>query len=167
LNGATPIAVCVNCGLNPTFDFPVTLPAASGCADQVVTLQASDNDGATAFARATIHLDATPSVLRCPSNLVVLCATGPDGALFETPVTAADDCPGPVMIVCDPPLGSFLHPGVTGVSCFAEDSCGNVSVPCNFSVTVDPTPPSSVRVTVIERLPSGDQPIARAEVRLI
>jgi hypothetical protein len=51
-------------------------------------------------------------------------------------VTATDNCPGPVTVVCTPPSGSLFPAGTNLVTCYAVDGCGNHSAPCTFQVVV-------------------------------
>jgi hypothetical protein len=59
---------------------------------------------------------------------------GCGGAVTFNGATATDNCPG-VTVVCTPPSGSVLGPGVHTINCTATDAAGNTST-CSFTVTV-------------------------------
>jgi len=57
------------------------------------------------------------------------------GAVEFTPPPAVDVCGTPVTVVCTPPPGSILGPGVYTVTAVATDSFGNTNE-CTFNLTV-------------------------------
>jgi hypothetical protein len=57
------------------------------------------------------------------------------GAVEFTPPLAIDNCGKPVSVVCTPPPGSILGPGVYTVTAVATDSSGNTNQ-CTFNLTV-------------------------------
>ncbi|MGA3283562.1 MAG: HYR domain-containing protein [Verrucomicrobiota bacterium] len=57
------------------------------------------------------------------------------GAVEFTPPLAIDNCGKPVSVVCTPPPGSILGPGVYTVTAVATDSNGNTNQ-CTFNLTV-------------------------------
>jgi hypothetical protein len=57
------------------------------------------------------------------------------GAVEFTPPLAVDNCGKPVSVVCTPPPGSILGPGVYTVTAVATDSSGNTNQ-CTFNLTV-------------------------------
>ena len=59
------------------------------------------------------------------------------GAVEYTPPLAVDNCGNPVTVVCTPPPGSVLGPGVYPVTAVATDASGNTNT-CTFNLTVVP-----------------------------
>jgi hypothetical protein len=57
------------------------------------------------------------------------------GAVDYTPPLAVDNCGNPVTVVCTPPPGSILGPGVYPVTAVATDASGNTNQ-CSFNLTV-------------------------------
>ncbi len=57
------------------------------------------------------------------------------GAVEFTPPLAVDNCGKPVTVVCTPPPGTVLGPGVYPVTAVATDSSGNTNQ-CTFNLTV-------------------------------
>ncbi len=57
------------------------------------------------------------------------------GAVEFTPPLAVDNCGNPVTVVCTPPPGSILGPGVYPVKAVATDASGNTNY-CTFNLTV-------------------------------
>ncbi len=57
------------------------------------------------------------------------------GAVEFTPPLAVDNCGGSLTVVCTPPPGSILGPGVYPVTTVATDASGNTSQ-CTFNLTV-------------------------------
>ena len=64
--------------------------------------------------------------LQCPASPVVVCGNA-GGDIVNFVVTATDNCPAPVNVVCTPPSGSFFPAGVTTVNCTATDASGNTA----------------------------------------
>lgn len=139
LNGNT-VTVCNNCGLNPSFNFNLTL---ADC-DNALQITATDVNGLVSSRSKTIHFDGTPPVLSGCVNKIVPVGAGQSGAVVAFIVTAMDNCDGAIQPVCSPASGSFFPLGSTEVTCTATDACGNPST-CTFTVTVsdvDRTPPT-------------------------
>ena len=130
LNGGPPQVVCAGCGADPTFSFVLTLDAE--CTDNTLTVEATDDFGGTSSITTAIRADTQAPVLQCPISPVVSCGDT-NGSVVNFTVTATDNCPAPVTIVCIPPSGSFFPTGTTTVNCTASDSCGNASA-CSFQV---------------------------------
>ena len=85
--------------------------------------------------------DAALPIITCPINLVTSSDLGETSRSNVTYlVTATDNCPGSVTVVCNPPSGSTFPLGITTVICVATDSCGNTAS-CTFSVDVHAPPP--------------------------
>ena len=57
------------------------------------------------------------------------------GPVYYTMPTVSDACGGIAKIICSPPPGTILGPGVTTVKCTAYDACGNTNT-CSFKLTV-------------------------------
>ena len=132
LNGGTPQTLCSNCGADPSFAFNLTLQGE--CSDNVLVVTATDANGGTSSITTTIHHDSTAPVIQCPADLM-LTACGTNGAVGNFNVTATDNCPGPVTVVCNPPSGSLFPAGTNTVLCTATDAAGNASQ-CSFQVVV-------------------------------
>jgi hypothetical protein len=132
LDGGAFQAICTACGSNPTFAFSVTL--SGECIDHTLTVVATDDTGGNSAVTTTLHYDATPPTIQCPTNLqATACDT--NGAVVNFNVTATDNCSGPVTITCTPPSGSVFPLGTTTVLCVATDGCGNTNQ-CTFTVSV-------------------------------
>jgi hypothetical protein len=89
--------------------------------------------------RTTIQLDNEPPVLTVPDDFWVY-ANQTAGAKVEYVVTAVDNFPGPIEIVCSPASGEIFPngtnaPRVTTVNCTATDAVENQSAD-SFDVTV-------------------------------
>lgn len=76
---------------------------------------------------------AEPIRIHCPTNLTVLTCT--NYAVVHYDVVATDKAGSDVEVVCNPPPGSILPPGVTMVTCVARDASGNTAT-CTFHVEV-------------------------------
>jgi hypothetical protein len=93
--------------------------------------------------------DTEPPVLSCPGDITEEC-TSPDGRKVTLDVTATDNCDANPTIICVDQDGNIVEPachtfpkGTTTVTCHASDHHGNISDPCQFTVTiVDTTPPT-------------------------
>ncbi len=127
------ILICEACGPNPTFNFTVGLPAEE-CGEHDITVTATDSNLETAINRQHVRFDTKPPVVACPPDRQVACETAA-GAVVSYSVSATDNCPGTVNVVCTPPSGSTFAIGSTLVRCVATDQCGNAS-DCKFTVTV-------------------------------
>tara|TARA_R110002072_G_scaffold128623_9_gene266464 strand:- start:2062 stop:13272 length:11211 start_codon:yes stop_codon:yes gene_type:complete len=116
-------------------DLPLSALAGSN------VLEATIQDAACNEASATVTFvrDSTPpAFVPTPADLSVE-QTSPAGALvvFPAPTVVDDFDPSPI-VVCDPPSGTILPPGVSTVICTATDAAGNVST-AEFTVTVADT----------------------------
>jgi len=109
-----------------------------------VTCVAKDSVGNSASCtfKVEVGLDSGPPRINCPTNGIFVCACNQDGVVVNYPVTATDDCDTNVTIICNPPSGSTLPPGVHTVTCEAIDDC-NKRDRCQFVVVVgrDTEPP--------------------------
>jgi hypothetical protein len=114
-----------------------------------VTITASDFEDNESTASFTVTVvDTTPPAITVPDPIIAE-ATGPDGALVNFLVSAADLVdPAPVIEV-SPPSGSLFAPGETTVTVTATDATGNESIN-GFNVTVvDTTSPTLTLPAVI------------------
>jgi hypothetical protein len=145
LNGGPAQALCSNCGVNPSFAFDVTLPIE--CADNSLTVTATDTLGGISSITTALRYDATPPVIQCPGNLAAS-ACDTNGAVVNFNVIATDNCTGPLTIVATPPSGSVFPPGTNTVTCVATDGCGNSSQ-CTFTVAVGGSELSIERAVII------------------
>lgn len=103
---------------------------------------ATDSSGNSAQCTFTVTVrDRQAPVINCPADITVDARPDCCDAVVDYKVTATDNCPGLVGVVCTPPPGSAFPVGTTPVVCIAIDSAGNTSR-CSFVVTVrDTTPP--------------------------
>lgn len=151
LNGAAPVDVCTDCGINPSLDF--TAPLVAG--DNTLVVTAQDSLGGMSTVTLNISPSQEPPTIVCPDNIVTTQNSGCGTAVpFE--VIALDHCDGPVTVVSTPSSGSVFPIGDTTVTCIATDAAGNTSQ-CEFVVTVTPggmTSSTLVAVTPTS-LPSG------------
>jgi hypothetical protein len=121
----------------------------SGCTHtRTFTITAKDacgNVSSPCTVTYTWTVDTTPPVVSCPNSFSVQLKPGdtcPPSVRFT--VTATDNCTGTPTISCiasgatTGPVtsGSTFNVGVTTVTCTAQDTCGNVSTPCAFAITV-------------------------------
>jgi len=89
--------------------------------------------------KLTVRLDTEAPVIRCPLDMVVrVCpdAAGGCGGVVNYPAPIASDNSGQVVVVCNPPSGSFFPCGSHVVTCRAEDRCGNRDE-CSFKIAVE------------------------------
>jgi hypothetical protein len=82
----------------------------------------------------TVVPDIRPPALYCPPPITVPCS-GPEGALVEYEVSAADACDPDPAVSCDIGSGRVFPAGTTTVACTARDSSGNTAR-YQFDVTV-------------------------------
>lgn len=78
--------------------------------------------------------DHEPPTITTAGN-VIIPATSPVGAVVAFDVTASDNCPNQVTLVCEPPSGNIFPIGTTTVTCIAEDASGNTTL-ISFTVAV-------------------------------
>ena len=132
LNGGPAQTICTGCGADPAFAFDINLTG--DCTDNILIVTATDGSGGVSSVTTAIHYDGTPPVIHCPANIMVgVCDT--NGAVVNFTVTATDNCPDPVSLVCTPPSGSVFPTGTNTVTCVAIDGCGNTNQ-CSFKVIV-------------------------------
>jgi hypothetical protein len=131
-----------------SFDFDTTdglgidLPDEDSCVCIVewATIQGTGADATVSErSRQTIELDNVPPTLVVPDDFSVY-ANQTAGAKVEYTVTATDDFPGPIVIICAPATGTIFPNGknaplVTTVNCSATDTVDNTSTD-SFDVTV-------------------------------
>jgi Zn-dependent metalloprotease len=124
------VVVCDACGANPVLDFAV--PVTPG--PHLITVTATDEDGAASSASGSVGADTEAPVITCPSA-VTLSADAPCGTpvFFDVPVR--DNCDPSVTVVCTPPSGTPFPVGTTEVIGVATDAAGN-RAECRFTVTV-------------------------------
>ena len=132
IDDGEPAVVCENCGISPSFDFSVAVPAGV----HRLTVRAEDETGGFSSITGSIGVDTLPPTIACPQDLT-LEATQPCGATLDLNVTATDNCDSAPVVVCTPALNSTFPLGTTAVNCVATDASGN-SAQCMFSVTVTP-----------------------------
>ena len=130
LNGAAPVTVCEDCGINPPFNLNLALEPSLN----TLTITATDDQGHVSSVQTPLVPDNTPPVLQCPPNRVVE-ADRPCGARVEFTASATDSCDTAPAVVCTPSSGSEFPRGETVVTCVATDLAGNTAE-CSFTVTV-------------------------------
>ena len=128
------VELCSACGANPSLSFGASLPGGD-CSEHDITVTAIDSNGEVASNTQHVRLDSQPPSITCPKDVVLECVSAA-GTRVEYPTpTVADNCPGPVTVVCTPASGSLFALGETIVRCVATDACGN-SAECKFTVTI-------------------------------
>jgi PKD repeat protein len=102
------------------------------------TYKATDAAGnsTTCTQTITVHDTIAPVISGC-SNVTAAAQSGQLGTTLNYPLSATDNCDGPVPVTCTPAAGYFAI-GQTPVTCTAVDHCGNLSS-CGFTVTVTAT----------------------------
>jgi len=138
LNGAAPVTVCEDCGINPPFSLNLALEPGVN----TLTITATDDQGHVSSVQTPLVPDALPPVIQCPSDLAVE-ASRPCGANVDFTVTAIDGCDASPSILCTPASGSLFPRGDTIVLCTALDAAGNLSE-CSFTVSVSGGPEFTV-----------------------
>lgn len=118
----------------------VTLPpaAALGQCANTITIRARDNQTSPCVASETVTIvfdDVPPNISGC-QDIHVTVPAGKTGANVSwPPITATDNCSGPLSVTTSHASGSQFPLGVTVVTATAVDACGNAST-CQFKVTV-------------------------------
>jgi len=126
-------SVCSDCGISPTFAFPLSFT--TNCSTHTLVVTANDANGEVSSVTSRLQFDDVPPAITCPPDIVVECVnTNQVPVTFA--VTATGNCSGPVTIFSNPPSGSLFPAGTNMVACYAVDGCGNQSVPCTFKVIV-------------------------------
>lgn len=131
LNGGLS-TICNNCGVSPAFSFPITL---DDC-DNTLKVTAIDSRGCTSIVETVVKYDVTPPVIAGCKDIYTNSIAGTNGAIIFYPISAVDNCDGPVDVICTPTNGSFFPIGKTVVTCVAVDGCKNTNV-CTFNVGID------------------------------
>ena len=107
-----------------------------------------------------LHVTVAPSAppVFPPLSTVFAVTSSPLGATVGFAVTAVDAVDGPIAALCSPPSGSFFPPGLTLVTCRADDTSGHFGL-ASFYVHVGFGGPPSVSVpallTVRSSSPAG------------
>lgn len=130
IDDGPPILVCDGCGLNPALDFAVPVSPGS----HLVTVTATDEDGAASSASGLVGADTEAPVITCPEPVTVP-ADAPCGTPVHYRLAVRDDCDPNVAVVCTPPSGTAFPLGTTEVLAVATDAAGN-RTECRFTVTV-------------------------------
>ena len=154
-------ASCGGCGdinagsYDPDGD-PMTCVASTSCplplGGNTLTLTCTDSHGASASCTGTVTvIDVTPPVMTTPPSLLETS----NMCIGMMPVTynvgATDNC-SPVTVSCDPPAGSSVAVGTSGlVTCTAVDGAGNIaSTSFKMLVTVGDGTLNSCKPTVTD-----------------
>src|SRR5262249_38288782 len=107
-----------------------------------VNAQATDFAGNVSTGGFTVTVgqennpEKQPPVLRGPPAIVQPAELGPCAAVVTFSVTAIDNEPGQVVVLCTPPSGSTFPLGTTPVICVATDAAGNKATN-GFTVTIE------------------------------
>jgi len=112
-----------------------------GVEDLVVGAFSDDDGGGNRGAAWILFLhgdDQLPPLIRCPDQVLAVCAKTAPGAAVSFTVSATDGAGPAPALVCVPPSGSFFSRWTTLVTCTATDASGNSSV-CTFPVVVQPS----------------------------
>ncbi|WP_434383569.1 FG-GAP-like repeat-containing protein [Melittangium boletus] len=117
---------------------PLTLtqsPNASfGPGTHAVTLTASDGEASSQCVGHVTLVDTTKPTITCPLGLEAKIGLGGIGLALQYAVSASDNC-GAVPVTCSHPSGGLFLPGLTRVTCTAQDASGN-SASCNFGIRI-------------------------------
>lgn len=124
------VEVCNACGTTPTLDFAV--PVSPG--PHLLTVTATDEDGAVSSASGLVGADTEAPVITCPDPVTVT-ADAPCGTPVHFTLPVRDHCDPNVTVVCTPPSGTPFPVGTTEVIGVATDAAGN-RAECRFTVTV-------------------------------
>jgi len=124
------VTVCDACGANPALDF--TVPVSPG--PHLVTVTATDEDGAVSSVSGLVGADTEAPVITCP-DAVTVSADAPCGTPVHFTLPVRDNCDPNVTVVCTPPSGTAFPVGTTEVVGVATDAAGN-RAECRFTVTV-------------------------------
>ena len=104
-----------------------------------ITLTVTDTGGGSDTDDVVVTVqDTTAPIISCPSNIVVTLptnSTDTSAVVHYPPVTATDDCAGPLPVNSSPASGSTFPVGTTTVNASADDGNGNTAA-CSFTVTV-------------------------------
>lgn len=133
-DGTVPVA----CDYPAGFTFPI--------GDTLVTCLARDGVGNVAtIAYWVTVVDQTPPVVIVPPTIVVDAVDPAGAAVWWESASAVDNVDGSVDVWCDWSPGAFFPVGATTVTCYAQDTRGNLAAPGAFLVTVNaPVPPEPV-----------------------
>jgi hypothetical protein len=139
--GCTPVDVSVDNGSYDPDGGGVTLtqdpPGPYDLGETVVTLTVEDDVGGSAQCQATVTVeDNTPPEIVCPDDIFLNIPPVYQGWVIAYEVSATDNCPGDVTIVCSQESGTFFPNGTTEVTCTATDASGN-EAECSFLVTIE------------------------------
>lgn len=124
------VEVCDACGTDPTLDFAVPVPPGP----HLLTITATDEDGAVSSASGLVGADTEAPVITCP-DAVTVTADAPCGTPVHFTLPVRDNCDPNVTVVCTPPSGTAFPVGTTEVVGVATDAAGN-RAECRFTVTV-------------------------------
>src|ERR1035441_7009302 len=92
LDGGPTNSVCNNCGVSPSFAFP--LSSTTNCSSHTLVVTAYDAGGEVSSATSQLRFNQVPPVINCPSNMVVNSpATNLVPVFFNPSATA--NCSGP------------------------------------------------------------------------
>ena len=81
-------------------------------------------------------VDTTPPAITLPATPAATEATGSSGATVTYgQATEVDIVDGPVTPTCTPGSGTVFEVGTTAVTCYAQDTAGNVAI-STFDVVV-------------------------------
>jgi len=121
---------------------PVAQVQTVGSCNATITVRYTDECGNLSNPLIySTRIDGTAPSLTCPANITVTANTNECDAVVNYPAAVvSDNCDSAPTVHYSIPGGSVFPPGVTNVSVFAEDSCGNVSMTCHFTVTVNLLP---------------------------
>jgi hypothetical protein len=108
-----------------------------GLGQTAVTITITDGAGniTTCTPVLTVNDTTAPSI-SCSANITMPAAAGACSRIVNYPLTVSDNCPGGITVTTSQPSGSAFSVGTTTVTVTATDVAGNVSAPCQFTVTV-------------------------------
>lgn len=130
---------CDYTSMNFSQDFP-------GCGTHTLCLTITAADGCTdtECKTFTVTEGILPVFTNCPSAITAPTDPGTCTAFLDPLITFTDYCDPNPLIACTltgattgTATTGFYNKGVTTVTCTVTDNCGNTSLPCTFTVTVD------------------------------
>jgi len=117
---------------------PIDIPSLPNAAD-------GSDIGAYEF-----NASAPTVTLTCPDDIAADTVPGGYSAPVNYPAPIVSGGTADLVVVCNPPSGSYFPLGTTTVICTATDALGNIIAACSFKVTVSDKEPPNVSYVVVK-----------------
>jgi len=117
---------------------PIDIPSLPNAAD-------GSDIGAYEF-----NASAPTVTLTCPADIAADTVFGGYSAVVNYPAPLVSGATSDLVVVCNPPSGSYFPLGTTTVICTATDALGNIIAACSFKVTVSDKEPPDVSYTMVK-----------------